>query len=1023
MKRISSLSFPGRRLLAAAMGLLISCSATYAQSSGAIEGRVVNSASGDFLGKVQITIAGTTVEAFTNPAGEYRLSNVPAGSAGVTAYYSGFRRVTTTVTVGAGQTAHQDFSLELAGDDRPDGIDKVTQLDHFTVTAQKLSSEALAINEQRVAANIKNVVSLDEFGNMGEGNPGEFLKYVPGLSVTFGPAIATGVSVRGVPANGTLVMEEGNPIASSSGDRAFELTGAATGNIERIEVTKSPTPDMPANAIGGTVNIIGKSGFARTAPQLNYSVFYTFNWQKNWANTDTITFKKRPSPAATSRPILPGIDLTYILPVNRTFALTFSASASKRYYDADYDTSVWNLVTNINERYVKNDTIQLYDKKLASITADWRMTKSDTLRAKFQYSSETSYTSQNSLDYRFGTLATGDAATTTSRAAAGSIFATSGNFIIPRITVSSALHYAHEGAVWKIEGDGSYSRSGRDRRDMEEGVFNTYTASYATLNLAATGMNRLTEGVVPRITATKAGAPVDVFDGAGMPITAASSTTQDIRASSQGGRLSVSRSFDPGFPLTVKVGGSWYQDALDSHLQTAGYTMTIPGPAGSNTGRALGLISDGFNKSVNWRFADDGSRVPAQWISAAKLYDLYVSNPSYFAPSDSAFYISRITGSKEFTESITAGYIRFDAKLINNRLRVTTGVRYERTEDNGAGPLNNISATYQHDANGNIVRDSAGKPVKVSTDALALAKLQYTERGARSSRDYDGYYPSINAAYTIKENIITRASYARTIGRPALTFITPGTTITDPTSSTVDRTITIANTGLKPWNADNYDLTIEIYNLKGAVFSAGVFRKDITNFFAVTTTPATSAMLADLGLSDEFLGYDIATNQNFGSASVTGFEWSYRQALFFLPKWAHGFQIFANGTHLSLSGPNAEDLTGFSHQNINWGISFVRPRLLAKVNVSMSGDVKLARVAPSVSVPVDTFRYIAPQTLVDVSLEYRFSRKLSAFASVRNALQDDKRTNIASATTPSYASSSVVQRTGSLVTIGLKGQF
>lgn len=1013
------------RLLASATLVFFVCGLAQAQDSGSIEGRVANSASGDYLEKVQITVAGTTLETLTNASGEYRLKNVPVGAASVTAYYSGFRRAANTVTIAAGQVARQDFGLELAVADRLDQKDSVMELDTFTVTAQKLSSEALAINEQRVADNIKNVVSFEEFGDMGEGNPGEFLKYVPGVSVTFGPAIATGAAIRGMPTTGTLVMEEGNPIASSAGDRSFELTGAATGNIERIEITKSPTPDLPANAIGGTINIIGKSAFARTTPQLRYSVFYTFNTTKDWPNTDTITFKKRVAPqsAATSRPILPGIDLTYSLPVNRSFALTFSASASKRYYDADYDTSIWNLVTNINERYVKNDTIQLYDKKLGSITADWRISKNDTIRAKVQYSSDDSFTAQNSLDYRFGALATGDADTTVSLANRGSIFATSGNFSIYRNTINSSLHYSHEGDVWKVDADASHSESSRDRKDMDEGFFNTYTASYATLNLKGTDMEQLVQGAVPRITATKAGVAIDPFDGGGMPITAASSTTQEIRAFTMGGRLSASRSFDARVPFTLKIGGSRYEDSLDTHLTTASYAMAIPGGTGSNTGRALGLMADEFNSSVDWRFGDDDSRVPTQWISTTKLYDLYTTNPSYFTRNESAYYISQVTGSKEFTETITAGFVRFDTKLIDNRLRITTGVRYERTDDEGAGPLNDIGATYQRDANGNIVRNGAGVPQKITTNALDNAKLQYKERGAKSERSYDGYYPSFNAAYTLTENIVARTSYARTIGRPALSLIIPGTTISDPTSTSVDRTISISNTGLKPWQANSYDLTIELYDIKGAVFSAGVFRKDITNFFALTETPATPELLAELGLSEDFLGYDIETRQNFGSASITGFEWSYRQALFFLPKWADGFQIFANGTHLSVSGPNAEDFTGFSHQNVNWGVSFVRPKLLAKVNVSMSGDVKLARVAPSVSVPEDTFRYVAPQTLIDLSLEYRFSKKLSTYVSIRNVLQDSKRTNIGGATTPSYATPSVVQRTGSLVTLGLKGQF
>ena len=45
---------------------------------------------------------------------------------------------------------------------------------------------AIAINEQRFAGSIVNVVSADEYGHVAEGNIGEFLKFVPGLATDTG---------------------------------------------------------------------------------------------------------------------------------------------------------------------------------------------------------------------------------------------------------------------------------------------------------------------------------------------------------------------------------------------------------------------------------------------------------------------------------------------------------------------------------------------------------------------------------------------------------------------------------------------------------------------------------------------------------------------------------------------------------------------------------------------------------------------------------------------------------------------
>jgi iron complex outermembrane receptor protein len=1013
----------GRQIVAVLFVLFGSALQVFAQTSGVVEGRVLSQVSGDALGNARVRIAGTTLETRTNNAGQYRFAGVPAGSVEVVAAYAGFETATQSAEVIPGRATTVNYQLQLAVTDG-----NPVELEKFTVTAQALTAEALAINEQRVAENIKNVVAFEEFGNMGEGNPGEFLKYVPGVSITFGPAIATEIVVRGMPSHGTLVLEEGNEIASSTGDRNFELTGAATGNIERIEVTKSPTPDLPANTIGGTVNIIGKSGFSSDRPELNYSVFYTVNTLNDNPNTDTLTFKRRATnnPGASARPIQPGFDLTYKLPVNKSFAVTASASMSKRYYDMDYNTTTWNHNKLLAQSYVKNNTIQLYDKKLFSLAADWRLSASDSVRAKVQYSSDDSFTTQSPYTFNFNTGVSGDQDSVRTNGATGVVTPGSANFNFYRTTINTSLGYVHEGDVWKVDASASHSQSGRERKDMEDGFFNTITQSNSGVTMSATGIGAIHDGLLPRIAATKGGATINAYDAGNLPVTAATSTTLEVDTRLTTFRLNAGRAFDTRFPLALKFGGSILENAIDTQTQTRNYSLAVPASAGGNLARNLGIIDEEYSSNTSWHFYDDYSVAPAFRSSAAKLYDIYRLHPDWFTLNESANYISRVNGSKELTETIIAGYIRLDGRFIENRLRVTAGVRYEHTEDDGSGPLNDLFPTYQRDANGNIVRNAAGAPVRIVASALTLAQLQYKERGSQAKRSYDGYYPSLNASFDITPELITRFSYARTIGRPPVSVIMPGVTVAAPTfdsgDGTPNSTITVGNPGLQPWDADNFDLTLEYYR-KGTTLTVGVFRKNIRDFYALITSEATPELLAEYGLSMEYINSDIRSYRNFGAANITGLEWSLRHQIGFLPHWARGLSVFANGTHLQLSGPNQDDFDGFSRQNINWGISFARPKFQAKINVAMAQEVRLNRVAESANVLPDMFRYVAPQTLVDLSLEYRFSKKFALYTSVRNALQSVKRTLLMGDFTPEFARTSVTQRPGSLVTLGLKGTF
>jgi iron complex outermembrane receptor protein len=120
--------------------------------------------------------------------------------------------------------------------------------------------------------------------------------------------------------------------------------------------------------------------------------------------------------------------------------------------------------------------------------------------------------------------------------------------------------------------------------------------------------------------------------------------------------------------------------------------------------------------------------------------------------------------------------VRGDVKFLDNRLWFVGGFRYEKTDDVGEGPLDDIRATYQQDANGNLLRNPAtGRLIPVSTNALETAKLRYTKRGATARKSYDGIYPSFNSTYYLTDTLVLRAAYARTMGRPNLDRDHPGT--------------------------------------------------------------------------------------------------------------------------------------------------------------------------------------------------------------------------------------------------------
>lgn len=983
-----------------------------------IEGRVLNAASGIYLNNVRVIVEGTRLEALTNENGEFRLANVPAGDVRLQVSYTGLQPQSATVSVGAGATVHRDFELLLKAEEITDK--DVVKLDRFVVESSALSAQAAALNEQKMAPNIKNVVVLDEIGDLGDGNIGEYLKYTPGISIVFGPQTAANLSIRGMPASGVVFMVDGAEVSSPSADRTFDLAASSSGSVDRIEITKVPTPDRPANAVGGTVNIVGKSGFSNPRRQLRINTYGAYNSDHRFRPPGW-SQRVGSDSYSSERAIQPGLDVSYSHPVNKQFAFTVNLSSMLRVYDMDYDNPGWDMVRGVLTQSTIQNVLQTTERQLASTTMDWRINRENALRLNVEHVQINTPTRQNQLVTVFGAGATGDRYYTQGAPTGGDTIRQAMTYgDRTRGTTAVVLRYLHEGSIYKFDAAANFSRSWDERKDLEHGFFRTIGNAQAASLIAR--LDDL-EGVYARrapifSATTRAGVPFDGYDNANL--TLGNPTSQPQENISYLRQLSMNVSRELPLPVTtmIKTGFTIGRQQKDQETELRTWTFAPPGGADARLVKNYDLTNDTLSPQT---FFSDTLRV--KWVSPVKYYDLFTQHPDWFTLNEAAAYTSRVTNSKYLEETITAAYVRGDVKFLNNRAWLVGGVRFERTEDFGEGPRNDIRATYQQDAQGNLLRDANGRLIPVTTNALESAKLRYGEREARSDKSYQGYYPSFNATYYISDTLVARAAFARTIGRPSLAEIIPGLTISDPDSASTIRTINAINTGLKPWTASNYDLSFEAYGIKGAVAAAGLFRKEIKNFFGTVRMPATTQLLADFGLSDDYLDYDVITKQNFGEATVEGYELSWRQSLYFLPAWAKGFQMFGNATISKVTGENADDFTPFAHKNLNWGINYIRQALSIKFNVAYAYKVTGALNAASATIPAGTRSYVAPQITQDLTFEYRFHKHFTAYGSARNLGGKPKQTYRSGPDTPEYTRPQVIQNFGTLITLGLRSTF
>ncbi|WP_282145661.1 TonB-dependent receptor [Alteromonas stellipolaris] len=232
----------------AALGLSLSHQALAA--NGAITGTLNDAAEARVYVGAKVRLVELNLITESRRDGSFRFSGVPAGTYTLEVSYLGEETVTQKVTVKDDATVRT--AIEVGEGD---------ELEELLVLGQR-SSQASAINQQRVSNRISNVVSADAIGQFPDQNAAESLQRLPGLSIERDQGEGRFVGIRGIDPNLNNVTINGLNIPSpESGVRSVALDVIPSELIQTLEVSKSVTPDMDGDAIGGSVEVTSVSAF------------------------------------------------------------------------------------------------------------------------------------------------------------------------------------------------------------------------------------------------------------------------------------------------------------------------------------------------------------------------------------------------------------------------------------------------------------------------------------------------------------------------------------------------------------------------------------------------------------------------------------------------------------------------------------------------------------------------------------------------------------------------------------------
>jgi TonB-dependent receptor len=199
------------------------------------------------------------------------------------------------------------------------------------------------------------------------------------------------------------------------------------------------------------------------------------------------------------------------------------------------------------------------------------------------------------------------------------------------------------------------------------------------------------------------------------------------------------------------------------------------------------------------------------------------------------------TTDRRTTEETMSAYLQyhwnFDIGSMNANLRA--GIRYEETD----------------------VTSSALVPIATSVRWVGTNEysVQFENPDFTNLEgSYDYVLPNLDFNIEVLDDLIVRASYSQTIGRPNWDQIQGGQTIAgliriDGGSGNQ------GDPGLLPLESDNYDISFEWYYGEGSYFSVGYFLKDVSNYVGITTIEDTPFDLPHPAQGAWFAEADAAT--------------------------------------------------------------------------------------------------------------------------------------------------------------------
>src|SRR5437667_4259917 len=234
------------------------------ERKGGISGSITDTGGGILQG-AQITVEPGGVNVVSDAQGQFLVNGLAAGTYTVTISYVGFVTSTKSITVAAGQVANADAQLSVS-----------SQNQEVLVTAKRPSAEAEAINRERTADNVVQVLPDEVIRSLPNANMADALGRLPSVTIERDEGEGKYVQIRGTePRLANVTIDGVNTPSPESGVRQIKLDAIPADIVESVEINKTLQANMDPDGIGGSVNLVTKTAGERPTVSVSGMGGYT----------------------------------------------------------------------------------------------------------------------------------------------------------------------------------------------------------------------------------------------------------------------------------------------------------------------------------------------------------------------------------------------------------------------------------------------------------------------------------------------------------------------------------------------------------------------------------------------------------------------------------------------------------------------------------------------------------------------------------------------------------------------------